>query len=76
MPILLTDYEKRQAQRVLDCEQGSVEAALALFERHDPATLAEAAHLIETQGQLTAEAFDHLTQAFDRYWHLRDMPSN
>jgi hypothetical protein len=76
MPILLTDYEKHQAQRVLDCDQGSVEAALALFERHDPTTLAEAAHLIETQGQLTAEAFDHLTHAFDHYWHLRDMPSN
>jgi hypothetical protein len=76
MPILLTDYEKHQAQRVLDCDQGSVEAALALFERHDPTTLAEAARLIETQGQLTAEAFDHLTQAFDRYWHLRDTPSN
>jgi hypothetical protein len=76
MPILFTDYEKRQAQRVLDCEEGSVDAALALFERHDPTTLAEAAHLIETQGQLTGEAFDHLAQAFDRYWHLRDMPCN
>ena len=76
MPILLTDYEKAQAQRVLHCEQGSEEAALALFERHDPTTLAEAAHLIETQGRLTQEAFDHLTQAFDRYWHLRDTPSN
>jgi hypothetical protein len=32
---------------VLDCEQDAVEAALALFERHDPTTLAEAAHLIE-----------------------------
>jgi hypothetical protein len=32
---------------VLDCEQDAVEAELALFERHDPTTLAEAAHLIE-----------------------------
>ena len=76
MPILLTDYEKHQAQRVLDCEQGSEAAALALFKRHDPTTLTEAARLIKTQGQLTAEAFDQLTQAFDRYWHLREMPCN
>jgi hypothetical protein len=76
MPILFTDYDKQLAQRVLDGDNGAVDAALALFERQDPTTLSEAARLIQLHGDLSPEAFDGLAQAFDRHWHLRDMPCN
>jgi hypothetical protein len=76
MPILFTDYDKQLAQRVLDGDNGAVDAALALFERQDPTTLSEAARLIQLHGELSPEAFDGLAQAFDRHWHLRDMPCN
>jgi hypothetical protein len=59
-----------------NCEQDAVEAALALFERHDPTALAEAARLIEAHCQLTGQAFDRLAEAFDRSSHSREMSSN
>jgi hypothetical protein len=75
MPIPFTQHERRLARRVLDCEQDAEWAALALFERHDPASPAEAARLVETQGKLSGEASERVAQAFDAYWHLREMPS-
>jgi hypothetical protein len=61
---------------VLDGEPGSLEALTALFDRERPATLAEAVELVNASGELSPAAFDRVTLAFDRYWHLRDMPCN
>jgi hypothetical protein len=69
-------YEQDLSRRVLDCEPDSLEAAAALFDGRQPRTLAEAAQLVGACGELTSEAFDCVTRAFDRYWHLRDMPCN
>jgi hypothetical protein len=66
--------EKDLSRRVLDCEPNAMEAAVVLFERAEPATLAEAVGLVGAYGELTPEALDRITQAYDRYWHLRDMP--
>jgi hypothetical protein len=74
MPIISPSFDERAARRVLDHGDNAVEAALALFERHTPATLSEAAQLIEQHGPVTPAAFDAVAQAFDIYWHLRDMP--
>jgi hypothetical protein len=70
-----TNYERRLARRVLEGEQDADWAALALFDRYDPASPAEAASLVETQGKLSREASERVAQAFDAYWHLREMPS-
>jgi hypothetical protein len=75
MPVPFTNYEKRLARRVLDCEEDAQWAALALFERHDPTSPVEAARLLETQGKLSGEASERVAQAFDAYWQLREMPS-
>jgi hypothetical protein len=74
MPIISANIEQRAAQRVLDDADNAVEAALALFERQTPATLEEAAQQIARHGPVTPAAFDTIAQAFDIYWHLRDMP--
>lgn len=75
-PAPTSRYEQDLSRRVLDCEPDSLEAAAALFESQQPRSLAEAAGLVGAYGELTPEAFDCVTRAFDRYWHLRDMPCN
>lgn len=67
-------YEQELLRRVLDGEPDALEAATDLFESRQPATLAEAAGLVGAYGELTPEAFDCVRRAFDRYWHLHDMP--
>ena len=75
-PAASSGYEQDLCRRVLDCEPDAMGAAERLFEREEPRTLPEAAGLIGAHGELTPEAFDHVTRAFDRYRHLRDMPCN
>jgi len=74
-PAASSGYEQALSRRVLDCGPDAMEAAVLLFEREEPATLAEAAGLIGAHGELTPEACDRVTWAFDRFWHLRDTPS-
>ena len=75
-PAPISPYEQELSRRVLDGEPDALEAATTLFESQQPATLAEAAGLVRAYGELTLEAFDCVTCAFDRYWHLHDMPCN
>ena len=69
-------YEQDLSRRVLDCEPDSLEAGAALFDSRQPRTLTEAVELVSPNGEITPEAFDCVTRAFDRFWHLRDMPCN
>lgn len=75
-PAASSPFEQDLSRRVLDCAPNAMEAAVVLFEREEPATLAEAAGLVGAYGEFTQEALDRITQAYDRYWHLRDMPCN
>jgi hypothetical protein len=75
-PAPISPYERDLSRRVLECEPDSLEAGAALFDSLQPATLAEAVGVVSACGELTPEAFDCVTLAFDRYWHLRDMPCN
>jgi hypothetical protein len=59
---------------VLDSEPDCLEAAAALFDSRQPQTLTQAVELVSPNRQITPEAFDCVARAFDRYWHLRDMP--
>jgi hypothetical protein len=67
-------YEQELLRRVLHDGPHALEAATDLFESRQPATLAEAAGLVSAHGELTPNVFDCVTCAFDRYWHLHDMP--
>lgn len=75
-PALTSPYEQDLSRHVLDCEPDALEAAATLFDGRQPATLTEAVELVSPNGDITPEAFDCVTRAFDRYWHLRDMPCN
>lgn len=73
-PAASSSYEQNLSRRVLDGEPDAMDAAGALFESKQPTTLPEAAGLVGAYGELTPEAFQNVTRAFDRYRHLRDMP--
>jgi hypothetical protein len=49
-------------------------AALALFERWDPATLDEAVELVCPDRRPTSEAFDAIADTWARYRHIRQLP--
>ncbi|MQA74754.1 MAG: hypothetical protein GEU88_10520 [Solirubrobacterales bacterium] len=74
MPCVSTTFDVRLARRVLLGEGREVEAALAFFERNDPATLEEAVGLLEAHGRITPQAFEHAAKAWDMYWNLRGAP--
>lgn len=76
LPAPTSPYEQDLSRRVLDRSPDSLDAAAALFESRQPRTLTEAVELISPSGEITPEAFDCVARAFDRYWHLRDMPCN
>jgi hypothetical protein len=77
MPLVASSYDRRLARRVLLEERDAVEAAVTLFERREPASLEEAVGLLEAYGeQVTAAAFEHAAEAWNVYWHLRDMPED
>ena len=75
-PTPTSPYEQELSRRVLDGEPDALEAAVELFDIQQPRTLAEAAGLVNAHGELAPDAFDCVMRAFDRYWHLRDMPCN
>jgi hypothetical protein len=66
-------YDDRLAREVLDGE-GDAIAAIASFERQEPASLTAAAQLLSGHGTLTTEAFDRVACAYDIYRHVRNMP--
>lgn len=67
-------YDARLARRVLDGEPDATQAAVVLFERHEPDTLDDAARLVSAHGELTPSAFDAVADAFDIHRLQRDMP--
>jgi hypothetical protein len=67
-------YDERLAKLVAHGRPRSRGAALELFERNDPRTLAEAIALVWPDGNAPAEGFRALEQAWDLYRHVRDMP--
>ena len=67
-------YDQRLAKRVADCQPRPRRAALELFERNDPRTLAEAIALVWPDGNAPAERSGALVRAWDLYRHVRDMP--
>jgi hypothetical protein len=75
-PAPTSPYEQDLSRRVLDCEPDAPDAAAALFDSRQPQTLTEAVRLVSPNGEITPAAFECLARAFDRYWHLRDMPCN
>lgn len=70
---ILTGYERHLVQRVASCA-GATEAALALFERRQPATLREAMQLLQSEGILDPRASEEALKAWDLYWQLHDRP--
>lgn len=76
MSLISTSIDERLARRILQLEGNEVRAAVAFYERHQPATLDDAARLLESYGPMTPEAFDAVAMAWDVYWHLKDMPGD
>ena len=74
MSLIATSFDERLARRILQGEGNEVQAAVTLFERHDPVTLEDAVGLLEAYGSVTPQAFEHAAEAWDIFWHLRDMP--
>lgn len=72
MAIITGTYDQLAAQRVLDETSNAIDAALTLYEKHQPNTLEAAAKLVTAYGTVTPGAFDTISQAFDIYWQLRD----
>jgi hypothetical protein len=49
-------------------------SVLTLFETQDPATLQQAVRVVCPDLRPTAEMFDAIADAWERYRHIRDMP--
>jgi hypothetical protein len=68
-------WDARLARQVIDDEPGDgTAAALTLFERNGPDSLAQATALVSAAGPLTDGALDRVRHAWDLYRHLRDSP--
>lgn len=68
-------WDTRLARQVLDGAPGDgTAAAVTLFERNGPDSLAQATALVGAAGRLTEEARDRVARAYDIYRHARDMP--
>lgn len=69
-------YDERLARALLAGDDDDVQAAVTLFERHGPASLAEALELVTAYGTLSPEAFDRFSRAYDIHRHVSDMPGD
>lgn len=66
-------YEERLGMCILRCGPDAVEAAVALMERHDPASFEDALELVPSNANLTPHCRRALTEAWDRYFHISGM---
>lgn len=66
-------YEDRLRASVLRGGRDAVEAAIALMERHDPDSLEEALGLVSGSADLSPGRQKVLLEAWDRYFHIRNM---
>lgn len=60
--------------RLLDRDDEALSAAMDLLERHDPASLDQALALLADGPPVTPPTFEVLAQAWDRYFHIRNLP--
>lgn len=67
------EYYERLARLVLDGHHGATQAAVALFEHHEPLDVPAAALLVSAHGDLSPSAFERIGDAFDVYRLQRDM---
>lgn len=65
--------DKRLARQVLDGD-GSVEAALSLFEYREPRSFDHAVELVAEHGEPTPAAERALSRAWSHFHHRRYMP--
>ncbi|MGD9734026.1 MAG: hypothetical protein AB7V58_00205 [Solirubrobacterales bacterium] len=66
-------YEERLRFRVLCCGPDAVEASIAMMERYDPESLEEACSVLLGDGELPPGCHEVVIDAWDRYFHMRDM---
>jgi hypothetical protein len=66
-------YEERLRLRILRCGPDAVEAAVALMERHDPASFEDALEFIPSSADLSPRCQKALMEAWDRYFHISGM---
>lgn len=66
--------DERLRARILESGPGALEAALTLMERHDPHSLRQALRLVGGGPLLTPASFEIVAEAWDRYFHIRNMP--
>ena len=66
-------YEERLRIRVVRGGPDAVEAALALMERHDPASFEQALGLALHGAELPPQGREVVAEAWDRYFHIRSM---
>ena len=68
-----TTYEERLRLRVVRGGPDAVEAAVAMMERHDPASLEQAQDLAHAGTEPQSDGRDAVAEAWDRYFHIRSM---
>lgn len=66
-------YDDRLRASVMRGGRDAVEAAIALMERHDPDSLEEALKLVPGSADLSPRRQEVLAEAWDRYFHIRNM---
>lgn len=59
--------------RIVNCEPEALQAALSLMERHDPKSLQQALWLVDDGREISAPSFEIVAEAWDRYFHIRNM---
>jgi len=66
-------YDERLRARVIGGGPDAVKAAVALMERHDPDSLEGALELVPGNADPSALCQKALAEAWDRYFHMRNM---
>lgn len=66
-------YDDRLRASVMRGGRDAAEAAIALMERHDPDSLEEALGLVPGSADLSPGRQNVLMEAWDRYFHIRNM---
>jgi hypothetical protein len=67
-------YEERLRIRIGRGGPDAVGAALALMERHDPASFEQALGLALHGAEPPPQSREVVAEAWDRYFHIRSMP--
>jgi hypothetical protein len=66
-------YEERLRIRVVRGGPDAVKAALALMERHDPASFEQALGLAVHGIEVPPHSREVVAEAWDRYFHIKNM---